>query len=305
MTQRLVLPLRLVWDGDVPIVMFGAVASDRLRAPFWHDAIADPLEIVALKPLDAFAYNDSELKVAGGIYHMTRCGSTLLMRQFGRLPRVMPLSEPEIFAQLLDGPPAPAALTARRLRQLLAAHRDALSPVADRLVLKWLGLCAHHANVIAAAVPEVPTVYLHRDPVEVLASIERNALGGTDAVRPRHLGAGFGAVPDDPIEVAALLIAYGCRALAHVPGLRSLDYATLPDATVDRVAPFFRFALSDADRAAMQAAAQTHSKDPADAEVFAPDAAEKRRRATPHAVALAHRIVQPALDIVLATTTPL
>ena len=305
MTGRVVLPLRLVWDGGVPIVTFGAIAVDRLRAPFWHDAIADPLEIVALKPLDAFAYDDTDLKVAGAIHHMTRCGSTLLVRQFGRLPRVMPLSEPEIFAQLLDGPSAPAALTTRRLRQLLAAHRDSLAPVADRLVMKWLALTTHYANIIAVALPEVPTIFLHRPPVEILASVERSSLGGFKAVRPKHLGTGFASVPDDPVEVSALLVARSCRTMAGVPGVRSVAYDTLPDATVDRIAPFFGFELSNADRAAMQEAARTHSKDPVDSVVFAPDGAEKRRRASPHAVALAHRIVQPALDIVLATTTPL
>ena len=297
------VPLELVWRGTEPLVTFGEVLVSNLGAPFWEDAVRAPHRVVALRPLDSFDSGDVD-RVAGAVHHMTRCGSTLVMRQFSRVSGVMALSEPPIFAQLLDGPETAPDVVARRLRALLAAHCDGLRPVAERIVLKWPALATHHAAAIATALPEIPTVYLHRDPVEILASIEREALGGDNAIRPAHIGAGAAAAAD-PLERAALMIAQGCRALATTHGIGSLDYADLPEATIDRIARFFSIVPSAAERAAMQDAARTHSKDATDRQLFVDDRGSKRQASSPAGRHYAATIVAPALRSALRTMRPL
>jgi hypothetical protein len=97
-------------------------------------------------------------------------------------------------------------------------------------------------------------------------------------------------VGDPPGEdyFAAALAAICERALA---GLASGDgllvsYSELPDAVAGRVLPHFGVTPSAADLAAMAAVANVDAKSPG--QVFTPDAAAKRARATPEARAAVH-----------------
>lgn len=302
---RLTLPAGLIWYGAVPFVTFREVAITDLAAPFVDDALARG-KVVALEPLDAFDRDLGDLRLIGAIHHMTRCGSTLLRRQFDVLPGVMALSEPFHFQHLIEGPCAPSSVTLRRIRQLVAAWRDGVAPVANRLVIKWPSLLAQHAALLAAALPEVPMVFLHRDPHAVLASIAAAPLGGGDAVRPHHLFAPdvVGTVPRDALRMWAMLIARNCHAAAGISGLCTLDYAQLPMAAWEACAPYFGVSPSAGSSAAMRGAARFHAKGAAGA-VYVSRPMAHRSRDDSELRALASDIVAPALGALLRRTPPL
>lgn len=261
----IVVPSVLTWAGTEPVVTFSELDVACLAEPFWHQSLARAHRIVGLASLDTLDRDVGDLRLAGAIHHMTRCGSTLLVRQFSALPDTIAISEPFVFQHLLEGPAAAPEVTRRRLRLLAVLHRDALAPIADRWVVKWSSLLCLHALRMAEAFPEVPAIFLHRDGLQVLTSIARAPLGGLQFLEARHLrepvdADEFARIAAHPMELWARTIAASCRAIADVPGVRALDYADLPSAGWEHVGRYFGFDLDADARAAMRNVSAYHSK---------------------------------------------
>lgn len=303
----LTLPIDIVWQDQHPLVLFGKIDADAIgSSPFWDVAIARNMRRTALVPLDSLPLDEGALGLAGGIHHMTRCGSTALLRQFHSLAGIVGLSEPFIFYKLLSKASADTSLAHMRLRRLVGAFRDGLAPIADRLVIKWPTLLCRSAVLLAEALPEVPMVFIYRNPEEVLASIEANPLGkvrsGADSLLQ---GPGENPTPNgacEGIELVAHILAANCRWIARAESVQRLDFDELPAAGWRDVAPYFGFDLTQAQVAAMQAEAARDAKAPDNA--FIPDSLRKRRTASTEAAQLAMEVLQPALAEVTARLLP-
>ncbi len=299
--------MRIVWAGAVPLVAMGRIDIRRVTGPFWYADVSRYATVEQLVPLDSIAINIDTLGLIGAVHHMTRCGSTLIMRQISAVPGLFGISEPIVFQQLLDGPAAQPALTRRRIRSLVALHRDALQGRAERFAIKWTATMAHHAAALAHALPEVPMLFLHRDPLAVMRSIIREPLGEPVRGGPAKLAPSLqlaGLAPDtmidDPVERLAHLVAGACIAAAQAGGMARLDYAALPDATANAILPYFGLPVSTADRTAIRDAARGHSKRPTSPFFEPPTSPDDDR-----AAALADRIVAPAVALVTERLSPL
>ena len=304
--MELELPFAIVWSPAGPIVTMGRVPAEAIAAePFWEHALARG-RATRLVPLDTCDANGDPSWLAGSIHHMTRCGSTLLLRQVGAIDRVACIVEPNIFAQLLDHPDDDPARVAHRIRALVGLFRQGLAPVADRAVIKWLTNLCRYATTLRAALPDTPAIFMHRAPVEVLASIEREPLGMVEVVTRRHLqGPGEPepkALPGSEIAIFAEMLAANCRWIARAPDVRRLDFALLPEATRACAVPYFGLTLTGEDEARMAAVAQFDVKR---GQRFTPDSAAKRAAASEEARALADHVIAPALDDVIARLAPL
>ncbi len=299
--------MRIVWVGAVPLVAMGRIDLRLMNGAFWYDDVSRHAVVEQLVPLDSIAIDIDALGLIGAVHHMTRCGSTLIMRQISAVPGLFGVSEPIVFQQLLDGPAAEPALTRRRIRTMVALHRDALRGRADRFAIKWMATMAHHAAALAHALPEVPMLFLHRDPAAVMRSIIREPLGepargGSAKLAPslRLAGLAPDVTIDDPVERLAHLVAGSCIAAAQTGGMVRLDYADLPDATPDAIFPYFGLSVSDADRAAVRDAARGHSKRPASPFLEPPTCPDDAK-----AEALSNRIVAPAVALLTERLSPL
>lgn len=135
-----------------------------------------------------------------------------------------------------------------------------------------------------AAFPDVPWIYLIRDPVEVLVSQSRRP--GTQAVPgllPEQLFRGGAEAQDaGPKEDATsrVLAAFHRAVLPMVEDQDCLiiDYSTLPEAVVQRIAPHFGILLKDEDAERMRLTAAHDAKSPGLA--FVDDGASKQSEAT-------------------------
>ena len=295
--MTLVVPTAIVWRDRTPLMTMGRVEPGKLSFPFWADTLASA-HTIGFRPLDTILDDPDHGGVSGMIFHVGRCGSTLVCRQFDALPRTFAISEPFVFQQLLDGPAAPADLTQRRIRGLLSAHWQGLRGSFDRLVIKWPALLSQHARVLCDALPGVPALFLHRDPREVLVSVAVDPVEANGIVALRHLEKSsvpaIAEMPTDPLEISARLIAAAYAGAAEATAMRRLDYADLPDATWRSVAPYFGFDLSDSDREAMQAAARYYSKAVDGKQIFTPDREAKAAVRNERLDALVDRIIAPA-----------
>ena len=264
----------------------------RYRMPL--DALLDP------PPGDAAAMPD------GFIFHMTRCGSTLVAQMLAALPGHTVVSEPaplDALIALLGPEPDAAGVSA--LRTLVGALGRDRSGATRRRFVKRSGWHALALPLLRRAFPEVPWIFLHRDPVEVLVSHHRTpGLQFDPATVP---AARFGLAKPAPGAFAAAAIAAGCRAAlaAADDGGLIVSYRELPGALFTRVLPHFGVHPDAAERATMAAAAGRNAKAPHLA--FTPDSEGKRDAADDRLRALAREhLAEPCarLDVLSGAVQP-
>ncbi len=222
---------------------------------------------------------------AGIIFHVARCGSTLvsqLLKQYvGAVIYAEPLPVNEI---LLPPHKWPRAELVAALRSLGAAFaRHARKPWVWKLTSWNTFFC----DLVAEAFPKTPWILCLRDPVEVSVSLLQEPAGWIwDGEAP---AAPF-AKSIDPEggsrsreEYVAHLYGAFCTAAGRLDPARGVlvDYASLPDAAWDAVAPHFGLAVDAPARARMQAAACMDSKAPiGQPERFAGDGGVKQAAAS-------------------------
>lgn len=274
------------------------IESGQTHATFWDVAVKAHGKRTSIVPLDSVELCGLERRFVGSIHHITRCGSTTLLQQFGALDRVFGLSEPFIFLQLLGRNSADPDLAKRRVQRLAALFGRGLAPLADHIVVKWPTLLCRHAQLLHAALPELQSVFLVRNAVEILASIEREPLGGMDGLAAELL-CGPGETADginasDKLAVTARMLAANCRWIVKSRPTRLVTYEALPAVGWEKVAPAFGMALAPEQIAQMAVQAGVNAKR-SDTR-FLTDSTEKQRLASPQVRSLAQDILQPAID---------
>jgi hypothetical protein len=191
-----------------------------------------------------------EPQLDGIIFHMSRCGSTLLARQLGQLPEATVLSEPapidELLQFLASQPAIPLDIKAQLLRRMVAALcSERGTPIRYRFI-KADGWHTHSIPLFRAAFPHTPFVFLYRDPIAVMQSqeTEPGSLTIPGAI-PHFLGISDNdAVPG--LDFAALVIARICSAAVdHAATMAGpfIDYAEMPGALWTRVLPHFQISV--------------------------------------------------------------
>jgi quercetin dioxygenase-like cupin family protein len=128
------------------------------------------------------------------IFHVSRCGSTLLTQMLATLPACVALSEPPVLDDFLrrrEGVDAAADIV--RLRALVHALGQRRDPRQRHLVIKLDSWHLRDLALFRSAFPDTPMVFLYREPLQVLASHRRQRgpqmLPGL--IDPKWLGIAF------------------------------------------------------------------------------------------------------------------
>jgi hypothetical protein len=286
-------PIRFDFSGSAPMVDWADLSGERFVEPFFDHSVArwasGPRAAQLVRTgLEAFVALDNEpsLEPAGMIFHLSRCGSTLVSRLLGTLPGAVVLAEPSPLNALLGLDPDRVDRTAqiqfvRLLVRALGRRRHADE---HQLVLKCTSWNIRHRAILAAAFPDTPWIWVQRDPARVLASLLAEPPGWLGLQnRPQRAAQRFGL---DPATVPAMArVEFAARALGAMleaasatdpAGRLCIDHADLPAAVWQRVAPHFGL---DADAAAverMNGESRFYSKDSAP-RVFSGDDLDHRR----------------------------
>jgi hypothetical protein len=285
------VPSGIRWNGADPMVEWCHLGDLPITDPFFEQtvdrAMRQPFNLLFghRTPLHELEQaQQAELKLAGLIFHMSRCGSTVVSQMLGALERNVVLSEPAALDQVV------------RLPTRLPDMRDRLVPLmrgmvaalgrkrhAERdLVIK---LDAWHVLLLPLfrrAFPTVPWVFVYREPLEVLSSLARS--------RPAQMLPGW--IPASLLSPAALAAAadidgYAVQVLAcylraaidHLAdGGLLVKYRELPEAACTKIPAHFGLRYGEAELAAMRAAALQDAKSPRVR--FRPDGAAKREEAS-------------------------
>jgi hypothetical protein len=303
-------PFRAGWSGGRMAVDWCQLGARRFVEPFFYQTIASAMSepfnmgFQQRTPIEALSRLPSGVPVAGFIFHMSRCGSTLCAQALASLPDNIVISEAPPIHTLLRAPEFGRATrdnVAEWLSGLLNAFAQPRFADEKRLIIKFSASDAFHLPLIVQTFPEVPWVFLYRDPQEILASHQSSAgpefTPGGFASRYLRLQDNLNELDEDTYR-AHCLAAVGEAALATA-GARSwfLDHSQLPGALLDAIPAHFGMSLTEADRAAILEATRRHAKSPA--RPYTDDGAEKRAAAA-HLQRMADPIVGPTITALRA-----
>ncbi|HEV3165938.1 MAG TPA: hypothetical protein VGZ22_18055 [Isosphaeraceae bacterium] len=287
------IPIRVVAGTSGPLVEWCYLGDRQLVAPFFEQSVGEcmrqPFNLVfrhqtPIESLDEWSAASPGLSPAGFIFHMSRCGSTLISQLLASLPSTVVISEAEPIDTILRISAVDDDRRIGWLRGLVSALGQRRQGRETHLIIKldsW-NTCA--LPLIERAFPGVPWVFLYREPVEVLVS----------QVKQRALYMIPGMLGHAPIDPATVLLfqtkpeEYCARVLAAIcrAGLQqlqlgrgtALNYRQLPSAVWTSLLDLFGIRPSPPALKQMQLLSQFNAKTPA--LYFEDDTAAKQREAS-------------------------
>lgn len=314
------LPARSVPQSGPPAFDWARFGDSPLREPLYEDSVRRVTSLpfnrmfrtrTSLASLVADHANQRVAPPSGFVFHMSRCGSTLAGRMLMAVPGHAVASEPEPLDAVVQWATLSGAGHDEQvdaLRAIVAALGRDRFPGQRRFFIKLDAWHVFALPLFRAAFPDVPWLFLYRDPVEVIVShLAEPGLHFVPGMLPPAL------IGLDTSEWTSLAD-YGGRVLAEICGAviehwplgggLPVDYPNIYAAMTTAVPAHFGFDLTSDERAAMIAATAVDAKRPSAA--FASDSVEKHSRASADVVAAAAR-VEPliaSLDILREDSIP-
>lgn len=304
------IPIRFVRQQGQPMVewcylgrrrftesFFESTLQHCMRLPFnmlfrRQTPVATLLEWQAMRP---------GLPPTGFIFHMSRCGSTLVSQMLAALPQNIVLSEAspidEVLTAIRMAPAVPDTQRIEWLRAMVSALGQRRYPDERRLFIKFDCWHTQDLPLLRTAFPETPWIFVYRDPLEVMVSQMRAR--GVHLVPSPITCTRFGI---DPSAAAQLTSEeYAARVLAAVlqaaldqataSGGLLVNYRQLPQAVTTSIADHFGVSWTAAETEHMQRVTQFNAKNPC--LYFTADQDAKQRAITPAIAAATQRWLTP------------
>jgi hypothetical protein len=294
------LPIHVTPTGDTISVEWAYFGAAPLTDPFFESSIRKALRSPFGRlfrygtTLPAFlqgAASDASLTPTGFIFHMSRCGSTLVAQMLAALPGTLVVSEaPPIDAMVQVARAIPEDMGVRALQAMVSAYGRPRSGHERHYVIKLDSWHAMALPLFRRAFPGVPFVFLYRDPLEVLVSqmLERGMQTVAEFVSPSFYGIDASEHMSAEDYCARVLGAVCQAAMDHGGGGLFINYRQLPEAVWTTILPHFAIVGGEPAVEAMQQVAQRNAKSPTLR--FADDSDAKRHAATPAIRAAADRL---------------
>lgn len=306
------MPVHLSTDSGTISIRWIDFGTSQPREPFFKQTLAslrsnDP---VAAERTTDFSFlleaaSKSPIKQpAGVIFHISRCGSTLLTNVLRTSANVVALSEPDFLDYLLDpgGPVAsmlPQADTFRArsliLNAIVSMYGSTMFNASDcRLVIKCFHTTVTHLRTARLLWPDVPFIIMIRDPLQVAVS---NLTRPAYWLRSRHnrlRGSRVLGITADqvaimsPEEYCSRVIGCLCEAATQQMDNRCavVDYSDMNPELYYKIAGFFDISLPPAKSIEMMSALLNYSKDISGSRRYEDDSSKVRsaNEATRHFV---------------------
>ncbi|WP_224366611.1 sulfotransferase [Hyalangium versicolor] len=242
----------------------------------------------------------------GFIFHLSRCGSTLVSQMLAALPRNVVLSEAgpidSVLRAHLHVPGVTDSQRIEWLRGMVAALGRQRHAEEQHLFIKFDAWHVLELPLLQRAFPGVPWIFLYRDPVEIMASHQghKGAHMLPGVLEPSLLGL-------EPEQVKAMALEeYGARVLAHLcetalkawrervsPALL-VHYQQLPEIVLDTLPTHWGVGFTAEELDLMREAARLDAKNPV--LPFADDTAAKQRALKSPAREQVERWVRPLYE---------
>ncbi|HZF17992.1 MAG TPA: hypothetical protein VE046_18845 [Steroidobacteraceae bacterium] len=297
------LPARAVLRPDGLYLALRDVGREELRDAFMQETVvrtaaSESIVHIARGDIGKAAPDPSP---AGLIFHVGRCGSTLISQLLKQHEPLVVYAEPlpvnEILVPPHSWPRHEVVGALRSLGDALARH--ARGPY----VLKLSSWNTLFCDMLVEAFPDSPWILSLRDPVEVGVSILSQRSGWL--WDPNGPAGHFASIVDpdrasrSPEDYVARLYGAFCMAAARLDPRRGrlVRYDALPSAVWEFVAPHFSIAIDERQRQRMAQAARNNSKAPPGKAVqFVRDDATKQAAASAELRQAIESFAQPHLE---------
>ena len=290
-------PIRFFWQDGQPLVDWCLTDDIRFTDPFFEQTITramqDPFRVLFrhCTPIEALRELEAEDPVAaptGFIYHMSRCGSTLVAQMLAALPDSLVISEAGPIDAVLQANRKNPLVTDKQRSDWLRWMIGALGRRADRKTKRFFVKLdcwqTVEMDLIRQAFPATPWIFVYRNPVEVMVSQFRQpaywTLPGT--LDPARFGI-------DPLSVLQLPREQFCGRVLQATLRAALDhhekdggflvaYPNLPEVVWNSVGKVFGITFSTEELELMKSASELDAKNPYYA--FVPDSNVKQKEAS-------------------------
>lgn len=231
----------------------------------------------------------------GFIFHSSRCGSTLVSNACRAVPDSIVLSEPNTIDKLIarfitDAGDVKTSLYSVFLRAAVHALGQRRTGNEQHLFIKFSPCSFSQIEHIRRIWPNVPWLFLYRDPVETIVSNLKDVPPWLIDDDRRVLASIIDATPD---EVAPMTLEELCaraigslfstaRDVAHRNGML-LNYTQLSVPVISSVLSFFKVSHSTNELDSIARTSRVYSKETSGTRSFVSDTDEKQKLAS-HAV---------------------
>ena len=303
------MPVRLAWKNTAPLVEWLFMGDERFTDPFFEDTIRRRMRLpfnllfrhqTSMELLGEVFEGGEAIAPNGFIFHMSRCGSTLVAQMLAALPANIVISE---------APPIDSIISAtvydddrsRWLKWMIGVLGRKRSDNETNYFLKLDSWNILELDLIRRTFPDVPCIFLYRNPVEVIASHMRQR--GLQMVPGGTMNS---LLPDINLtqalemsaeEYCARMLARFCTSAlesARDENVLLVNYDQLPGALTGEIANYFGTSFSDEEIGQMNNAAKLDAKTPK--LFFEPDSERKRAEASDAARLAAAEWVNPIYE---------
>lgn len=300
------LPIRVNWREPEPLIDWVYAGDTRFTEPFFDHTIERLLQkpfnlaFRRLTDIDALRIGVTELptiKPTGFIFHMSRCGSTLVSRMLASIEQNVVISEASPLDWMIRAnvrrPEITDAEHINWIRWMMGGLAQKREACAEHFFVKFDAWHTLYFDLIEEAFPDVPWIFLYRNPAEVLVSHEKQRGSGTMPGVIEHKIDGLSlteVLQFPPEEYPAFVLAEICRAALRKRDSANgmfVDYTELPQLMYGEVLRHFNVECSADDIARMSDAAGYNAKSPS--VKFTSDTEDKRREAKGEIEAIADK----------------
>jgi hypothetical protein len=303
------IPVRGYWKENRAFVDWCFLDKERLTEPFFDDSVAKrfrhPFNLLfrhqtPIEFLGDLNENAAGLKPSGFIFHLSRCGSTLISQMLAALPENIVISEASPIDFVLRAKNIEENQRIEWLRWMIGALGQRRNPLEKHYFIKFDCWNTLEINLVRRAFPDVPWIFLYRNPVEIIVSQlrQRGVMMVPGMIREILPELSFEeSLKMPPEEFCARVLERICRSvvesLKNGDGL-PVNYSELPGEFNSKILEYFKIEFMADRLEKMFAAARFNAKNPQLS--FSPDSEEKKRKATEAAHEAARKFVNPIYE---------
>ncbi|MGA2890834.1 MAG: cupin domain-containing protein [Terracidiphilus sp.] len=254
-----------------------------LAEPFFYQTVKHykkehPAAHIRTTSLDALTHINEDIPPSGFIFHISRCGSTLLADGLRALPNMIVVSEPPVLSGVLSLQSAAnnennSDMIDRGaiLKGVVNAFGQRRSGMERSLVIKFSSWSILHLKTIRALWPQVPCVIIVRDPLEVAVSCLDKPPGWMN-LKDEVQGTVDSVLGWDAKSVSTMTkIGFCARILGEFlkiavvgkeTGCHVVDYKNLTADHIKKIAELFGIEVTSEGLEALRASCSIYPKDP-------------------------------------------
>ncbi len=313
------LPVDAVINNGSPSIVWMDFSDVELTEPFFHQTVARVEQankgekiITDLDVLLQHAKLFGGLDPSGLIFHSSRCGSTAVSNACRVIDGSIVISEAPIIDKLISRFFTDAPEGSPKELVYMVLVKSAASSLGQRrlgneqrVFIKFAATSTLQMKRIRKIFQGVPSIFVYRDPVEVIVSNLRSLPEWMNRNTSPGVAAGIAGVGENELNqlsneefCARALGRFYDEAHANLDdGLRLLKYDEMtPDAILD-VVRIFGVELSGAEVDAIRKSSRLYSKDITGTELFTSDTESKRLSASPLIIEMARQWASSSYEL--------